>query len=56
MGAGGAEGAVGGAFGAVDDAEWVAFFVEDVDSFCGDVAVAYGGACEPCADLRSVGV
>jgi hypothetical protein len=33
LGAGGAEGAVGGAFGDVDDAEGFSFFVEDGDAF-----------------------
>jgi putative addiction module component (TIGR02574 family) len=46
LGACGAEGAVGGAFGNVDDAEGFALFVDDVDAFGGDVEVAEGVAGE----------
>lgn len=56
LGAGGAEGAVGGAFGDVDEAEGFAFFVEDVDAFGGDVEVAEGVAGEAVAAFGFGGV
>ena len=56
LGAGGAEGAVGGAFGDVDHAEGFACFVEDVDAFGGDVEVAEGVAGEAVAAFGFGGV
>jgi hypothetical protein len=54
LGACGADGAVGGAFGNFSYAEGFAFFVEDVDAFGGDVEVAEGVACEAVAAFVEV--